>query len=251
MCWDLGPGSWSRVYDGVRGVMCINLVFLLVSNVEVEDSNALSSTQKQDAETMFTQRSCPTNTTCQIQQSCRSTCVMPGLRNLNHTSKYTCSPTSRVFMNKRDNFVHQKSTHHKGVLEITAMSTTTSQSKPTLPPPQTFDILPTLHELLARIDHAPNLTSLDLSPPDSGSTDLGSLYADLPPLEPKELPIEVLQIKAKIRRALKELEKLPDMERSVEEQEEEIRELEERGRRQMEVERRLGSWGGRGVGGMG
>ena len=66
------------------------------------------------------------------------------------------------------------------------------------------------------------------------------LYTDLHPLEPKDLPTEVLQIKAKIRRALKELEKLPDMERSVEEQQEEIDELETRIGRQREMVRRLG-----------
>ena len=77
-----------------------------------------------------------------------------------------------------------------------------------------------------------------------------ALYTDLPPLEPKELPTEVLQIKAKTRKALRELEKLPDMERSVEEQEEEIRELEGRIRRQRDMVRRLGEMA-RGVDGGG
>ena len=49
----------------------------------------------------------------------------------------------------------------------------------------------------------------------------------------------MLQIKAKIRKALKELEKLPDMERSVEEQNEEIEALEGRIRRQREMVARL------------
>ena len=118
-----------------------------------------------------------------------------------------------------------------------------------LPPPQTFDVLPTLHELLARIDHGSTASNTDpvtgfvdhqsLSA-DAEGGDIGALYTELQPLEPKELPTEVLQIKAKIRRALKELEKLPDMERTVGEQNEEMEELEERIRRQREMIRRLG-----------
>ena len=120
--------------------------------------------------------------------------------------------------------------------------------KPALPPPQTFDILPIVHELLARIDHRQDPID-PASEPDAA--DLGSLYADLPPLDPKELPAEVLQVKAKIRRALKELEKLPDMERSIEEQQEEIEELEERERKQREVLRGLRDWGADGLGNVG
>jgi hypothetical protein len=112
-----------------------------------------------------------------------------------------------------------------------------------LPQPQTFDILPALHEILARIDHGSASTD-PLDPNhtmDVDAADLGALYTDLQPLEPKELPTEVLQIKAKIRRALKELEKLPDMDRSVAEQEEEIKELEERIRKQDDMTKRLGA----------
>ena len=126
-----------------------------------------------------------------------------------------------------------------------------------LPSPQTFDILPALHELLARIDHGSIAPTTDpvTGIPDQmqfdAEGDLGALYTELQPLEPKDLPTEVLQIKAKIRRAVKELEKLPDMERTVEEQNEEIEELEERIRRQKEMIRRLGELA-RGVqGGMG
>lgn len=65
-------------------------------------------------------------------------------------------------------------------------------------------------------------------------------YQELQLLEPKELPNEVVAIKSKIRRALRELEKLPDMDRSVEEQEEEIRLLQEKEAKQNEVLRKLG-----------
>jgi predicted RNase H-like nuclease (RuvC/YqgF family) len=111
-----------------------------------------------------------------------------------------------------------------------------------LPPPQTFDILPPLHELLARIDHSTTDPVSNINLPEqttSDPEDIGALYSELQPLEPKELPTEVLQIKAKIRKALKELEKLPDMERSVEEQNEEIEALEGRIRRQREMVARL------------
>lgn len=117
--------------------------------------------------------------------------------------------------------------------------------KISLPPPQTFDILPPLHELIARIDHSS-------SDPLTASAQETVTYTDSKPLEPKDFPNEVQSTKAKIRKALRELEKLPDMERSVEEQEVEIAEVEERIRRQreelgglMEVARGLEESGGK------
>lgn len=110
-----------------------------------------------------------------------------------------------------------------------------------LPRPQTFDILPALHELLSRIDHASsdtNIPGLSDSPQDGG--EIGALYTDQVPLEPKDLPNETLQIKTKIRNALKALEKLPDMDRTVEEQQLEIEELEERIARQRAMIVKLG-----------
>lgn len=109
-----------------------------------------------------------------------------------------------------------------------------------LPPSQTFDVLPALHELLARIDHGSN-SSTDIQDPTTGDVeDINALYPELQPLEPKELPTEVLQIKAKIRKATKVLEKLPDMERTVGEQNEEIEALEDRIKRQREMLAKLG-----------
>lgn len=106
--------------------------------------------------------------------------------------------------------------------------------QPPLPPADTFDILPALHELLSRIDHQPDSDSShpDIVPPTS---DDELTYSDTTPLEPRELPTEVLSIKAKIRRALKELEKLADMDRSVEQQEQEIKQLEQRIERQRDM----------------
>jgi len=65
-------------------------------------------------------------------------------------------------------------------------------------------------------------------------------YAEFQPLEPRDLPHEVLAIKNKIRKALRELEKLPDMDRDVEQQEAEIKMLEEKAVKQREVLRKLG-----------
>lgn len=47
-------------------------------------------------------------------------------------------------------------------------------------------------------------------------------------------------VQSKIRRAIRELEKLPDMDRTVEEQDDEIRELVKKEVKQREVLRRLG-----------
>ncbi|KAK4549155.1 hypothetical protein LTR36_007613 [Oleoguttula mirabilis] len=117
-----------------------------------------------------------------------------------------------------------------------------------LPTPQLFDILPALHETLARIDHAsPN------DPLQSGTSD-NELevvhYAVLQPLDPKDLPTAILPLKAQMRKGLREVERLPDMERSVQEQDEEIAELEERIRRQEGVMAGLaGAARGMGMGG--
>ena len=107
-----------------------------------------------------------------------------------------------------------------------------------LPPAQTFDVLPALHELLARIEHT------SLPPGDTGEESIDHHYTDLAPLEPKDLPAEVLSIKSRIRRALRELEKLPDMHRSVAEQEQEIAALESRVQVQRAMIRRLGELAG-------
>lgn len=113
-----------------------------------------------------------------------------------------------------------------------------SQQRPEssqLPPPQTFDILPHLHEILARIDHVPNDPMQAATIEDDVVT-----YAELQPLEPKDLQGEVQPIKSKIRKALRELEKLPDMDRDVEEQEAEIKMLQVKAAKQREVLRQLG-----------
>lgn len=112
-----------------------------------------------------------------------------------------------------------------------------------MPPPQTWDILPHLHELLARVEafdtsSAPLLSPEDSTPHDDGTPDIGHNYDRLPnfqPLNPKELPTAALQVKKKIRDAMKAVEGLPDVDRTVEEQREEIAELEDKIRRQREM----------------
>lgn len=117
-------------------------------------------------------------------------------------------------------------------------------TQPQLPPPQTFDVLPALHELLARVDaynnqsiagHETELPSLL----DDSPNQIGSSYAELTPLNPKDFPEAAGDIKSRIRSAQRELEKLPDMDRSIEEQEEEIAELEAKIERQREMMREL------------
>lgn len=132
-------------------------------------------------------------------------------------------------------------------------TTTNAASQPAdaaalhLPPPHTFDILPPLYELLARVDKHQNQNSL-LGEGEAyhileGATgDIGAAYSKgehLQPLNPKELPTAALEIKGLIRNALREVEKLPDVERSVEEQEDEMKDLEERVKKQRDMLRGL------------
>ncbi len=89
------------------------------------------------------------------------------------------------------------------------MTTATNPSPPppTLPPPQTFDIVPALSTLLARLlpPHASDPSSPTIAP-----------------LDPKDLAPEINTLKFKIQKARQAIAALPDVERSVEEQEGEI-----------------------------
>lgn len=112
----------------------------------------------------------------------------------------------------------------------------------TLPPAHLFDILPALHEILARVEHvSPDITILHADTADDD--EMGANYTNLQRLEPKELSTAVLPLKAQMRRGLRELERLADMERSVEEQGKEIAELEARIRKQEEVMRGMEKMG--------
>ena len=101
-------------------------------------------------------------------------------------------------------------------------SATDNQS--TLPTPETFDLIPSLHTILARL-----LPSSDPAAP--------------PPLSPKDLATEAAAVKIQIQKARALVESLPDVDRTVQEQEQEIQELEERIRAQKAVLRRIGEAG--------
>ncbi|QIX00658.1 hypothetical protein AMS68_006175 [Peltaster fructicola] len=102
-------------------------------------------------------------------------------------------------------------------------------SQPNLPRADAFDVLPALHEMLSRIDHQAAADVAHANITGSPAIDVeDSNYADLTPLEPRDLPNEILSIKTRIRRTLRELEKLPDMDRTMEQQEQEIEDMNER-----------------------
>ncbi|KAI7238670.1 hypothetical protein KC330_g2392 [Hortaea werneckii] len=123
-------------------------------------------------------------------------------------------------------------------------SQSTELTHPPLPPPQLFDILPALHEILARIDHRSTdpITGSPSITESLSSGNIGAAYNNIQSLDPKDLPTAILPLKTMMRKGLREVEKLPDMERSMQEQEEEIRELEEKIRKQ---ELTMRGWGER------
>lgn len=128
------------------------------------------------------------------------------------------------------------------------------------PPPQTFEIVPQLHGILLRLlsqKPSPNVTvggagdgteapgTSGETQPDgqqsssniavgenNGSqpvTDAAALDPTAhPPLDVKDLPTETHSVKIRIQKARAAVEGLPDIERSVEEQQHEISELEDR-----------------------
>lgn len=88
---------------------------------------------------------------------------------------------------------------------------------PAIPPPQDFDILPDLHKLLTRLTAPP---ALPASTPGQAAKDKDG------PLEIQQLPAEANAIKRKIQRAREKVMVLPDIDRSVEDQQEEMEHLE-------------------------
>lgn len=100
--------------------------------------------------------------------------------------------------------------------------------------PDSIDILPVLSQILARLQ-TPSSTS--------GASTAGSPPAASPsqvtsgtgPLSIKDIPTATDGIKHKLQKARVLVKELPDVARSIKEQEEEMRELEERIRKQKEV----------------
>jgi hypothetical protein len=84
-----------------------------------------------------------------------------------------------------------------------------------LPSPAMFDILPPLHELLSRLlaaDTDPLLMMPVTSP----------VYKGQQPLSMHHLAGEISAIRNRIRKARASVEELPDMDRSIDEQQQEI-----------------------------
>jgi hypothetical protein len=86
---------------------------------------------------------------------------------------------------------------------------------PGLPPPSTFDVLPDLHKLLKRLlETSPTPTTAQPS-------------AD-GPLEIQHVATAATDIKLKIQKAQRAVMSLPDVDRTVEDQQEEIEDLKAR-----------------------
>jgi hypothetical protein len=122
-------------------------------------------------------------------------------------------------------------------------------SAPPLPPPDTFDFLPPLYSLLRRLQQPSGLD------PQPGTQDAS--HTGLPGGSPQQLErvsssggggkldISNLEtaasaVRLKIVKARHIVENMPDVDRTVEEQEDEIRELEVRVKRQRAMLKKLG-----------
>ena len=101
------------------------------------------------------------------------------------------------------------------------LSLTPLESPSTLPKPQIIDIVPTLHALLSR---------LLSNPPNSTGT---------PSISLKELVTEAAAIKINVGKAKAAVETLPEVDRTIEVQEGDIRDLEEKLQQQRDVLRRV------------
>ncbi|KAK6363022.1 hypothetical protein TWF730_000471 [Orbilia blumenaviensis] len=101
-------------------------------------------------------------------------------------------------------------------------STLTGPHPPTFPAPETFDFIPHTYDLLVRLL------------PQNSSTSPHN-QTNLPPIEPKDVDSECSRIRIKIQKARAVLNDLPDITRSIEQQEAEMKALEEKIRRQREV----------------
>ncbi|QDS71418.1 hypothetical protein FKW77_003330 [Venturia effusa] len=116
------------------------------------------------------------------------------------------------------------------------------------PPPETFDFLPLLHVLLRRISVPSGAPLPNLDGPSvvegaeaASVADSSDKIWDLKNhLDIKNLGPAVSHVKVRIQRARVAVRAMPDIDRSVEEQEEEIQELERMIERQRGVLRGLG-----------
>lgn len=129
----------------------------------------------------------------------------------------------------------------------TSITSTSSSQTSTLPPalsPANLDTIPVLTSILTRLQPptsgatstpGPSTTPLPSSFTSSGPSS-SQLRPDASgPLTTKEIPAATDALKHRLQRARVEVARLPGIEMGIQEQEEEIRRLEERVRRQREV----------------
>lgn len=95
-------------------------------------------------------------------------------------------------------------------------------STPSLPPPSAFDVLPDLHKILSRL-----LQASPAAPNPGGAATPGQPQAD-GPLEIEQVSSATAEVKVKLHRAQKAVMALPDIDRTLEDQQDEIAYLEER-----------------------
>ncbi|KAI9680808.1 MAG: hypothetical protein M1817_004248 [Caeruleum heppii] len=127
------------------------------------------------------------------------------------------TPTSRALPSPHAPQPSSALTNPTTVPQTSNLSSTASQ----LPSPAALDVLPALHALLSRLVPDPTSTSL------------------APPLEPQHLASEAAGLKVRLQKAKAAIEQLPDMERSITQQEKEMQQVEARIREQRDVLRGL------------
>lgn len=108
--------------------------------------------------------------------------------------------------------------------------TTISPDIPPFPSSQVFDILPPIYDLITRLPSSTPLSTTFTTPQTSASD----------PLELKDLPHAALPVKQKIQKAKAAVLSLPDVEQTIEEQEDDIRGLEWRIKKLRNVVEELG-----------
>lgn len=91
---------------------------------------------------------------------------------------------------------------------------------PSLPPPSAFDVLPDLHKLLKRLLETPGQ-------PQAATPSSAHVAAD-GPLDVQQIATATNEIRLKIQKARRAVLALPDMDRTCEDQQDEIEDLEAR-----------------------
>lgn len=91
---------------------------------------------------------------------------------------------------------------------------------PSLPPPSAFDVLPDLHKLLKRLLETPS------QPP--AATPLPAQVSGEDPLDAQHITTAANTIRLKIQKARRAVLALPDIDRTCEDQQDEMEELEAR-----------------------